>query len=124
MIWTRNLVLHSALIVSSQSNILNFDTLLTIHMASPLATVGNKICRLLDELTLEDVGGAAGPEDAYYIRLVLNEGDRFKIWLIDSGLFELAHGSLDHRIRGAVGFTKVLSTFLRDLEEAIEERTS
>jgi hypothetical protein len=49
------------------------------------------------------------------------EAERFKLWAANLGLLVPGHGSLAYRLREAAGLESVISRFLTDLRDTLQE---
>lgn len=86
-----------------------------------LAHVGHRIYALLEQLVISGENLPECSEDFRVLDLIINEGDRFKIWSGSTGLLIPGHGSLDYRVREAENLSLTLHSFLIDLRDNFEE---
>lgn len=90
-------------------------------MEVPLATIGHRVYRLLDEIANKDFQLEPPSEDAQSLAAIIHEGQRFRVWAVSLGLLVPGHGSLDYRVREADSLARTLRSFLDDLVESLEE---
>jgi hypothetical protein len=62
-----------------------------------------------------------GAHNTSALRAICVEAERFKLWSANLGLLVPGHGSLAYRLREAEGLQSVITRFLSDLRDTLQE---